>query len=63
MSYNEVFKRYGKMNPWILITLHEKKAVEALFQYANFFLHEFEASQSQQLSAISLLFKNLLFFP
>ena len=44
MSYNEVFKRYGKMNPWILITLHEKKAVEALFQYANFFLHEFEAS-------------------
>lgn len=39
-AYNEVFKRVQKMNPWIIITLHGRKAVDALFVYATYFLRE-----------------------
>ena len=40
-AYNDLFKRAQKMNPWIMITLHETKAVDNLFMYTNFFLQEF----------------------
>lgn len=61
LAYNELFKRNGKMNPWVLFTIYEEKAYDNLFQYVVFFLKEFDDQKAPALSHLSLLFKNMIF--